>query len=116
MRVMPLVASKQARRLAAFAFIATSVVSSASCRDLIIRKREAESISLAPANFEVPVNGSVRVVGTAFDKDGNTIGTATIRYSSANTTVATITADGLVIGVSPGSTIIAGEANDARGE
>ncbi len=116
MRVMTLVASQRARRLTALAFVATSLVSVAGCRDLIVRTRKAESISIAPANFEVPVNGSVRVVGTAFDKDGNTIGNRTIRFSSSNSTIATITADGLVIGVSPGSTIIAGEVDDARGE
>ncbi len=116
MRVMPLVASPRVRRFAALALTATTLITVTGCRDWIVRTRSAESISLAPTNFEVPVNASVRVVGTAFDKDGNTIGTKTIRFSSSNTTVATITADGLVIGVSPGSAIIAGEADGARGE
>ncbi len=116
MRVIPTAALPATRRFAALLLVSAATFSLAGCRDLVRRTREAESISLAPNNFQVSVNASVRVVGTAFDKDGNSIGNKTIRYSSSNSTVATVTADGLVIGVAPGQVIIAGEADGARGE
>ncbi len=115
MRVIP-TAPLFARRFAALLVASTSLLALSGCESLVRRTREAESITLAPNNFQVSVNASVRIVGTAFDRDGNSIGTATIRYSSTNNAVATVTGDGLVIGVSPGQTIIAGEANGARGE
>ncbi len=116
MRVTPMFAKSHTRRVAAAVLVASTMLTLGGCRDLINPTRKAESISIAPTNFEVPVNGSVRVVGTAFDKDGSTIGTKKINFSSQNTTVATITGEGLVIGVSPGQTIISATADGARGE
>ncbi len=116
MRVMPTFAVSPVRRALVAAAAVASLLALSSCRELITGQKEAKSVSIAPVNFEVPVNGSVSVIGTAFDKDGNTIGGKTIRYSSSNSAVATITDQGLVIGVSPGQSIIAAEANGARGE
>jgi uncharacterized protein YjdB len=113
MRVIPS-APTFARRFQALLLVSTSLIALSGCDPR--RIREAESIALAPNNFQVSVNASVRIVGTAFDKDGNSIGTKTIRFSSTNNSVATVTAEGLVIGVSPGQAIIAGEADGARGE
>jgi uncharacterized protein YjdB len=115
MRVVPPLSPSALRRVAALALVAATVPA-AGCREWIVRTREAESISLAPNNFQVAVNSSVRVVGTAFDKNGNSIGNKTVRFSSSNNAVATVTSDGLVIGVSPGQATIAGEADGARGE
>lgn len=115
MRVIPS-APLFARRLTALLLASSTLLALGGCRDLVRRTRQAESIALAPNNFQVSVNASVRIVGTAFDKNGNSIGTKTIRYSSSNNSVATVTGDGLVIGVSPGQAIIAGEADGARGE
>ncbi len=116
MRVMPLLATARARRFAAFALVIASTVPAIGCRDWVVRVRRAESITLAPVNFEVPVNGSVRVVASAFDGDNNSIGDKNFRFSSSNSAVATITDDGLVIGVSPGTSIISAEVDNARGE
>lgn len=115
MRVIPS-APQFARRFAALLVASITLLALGGCESLVRRTREAESIALAPNNFQVSVNASVRLVGTAFDKNGNSIGTKTIRYSSTNNAVATVTGDGLVIGVSPGQAIIAGEADGARGE
>jgi uncharacterized protein YjdB len=116
MRVTPMFAPSHSRRIAAAVLAASTMLTLGGCKDLIVRTRETESISLAPTNFEVPVNSSVRVVGTAFDKNGASIASKKLNYSSANTSIATITGEGLVIGVSPGQTIIAATADDARGE
>ncbi len=116
MRVMPTTAVPTARRALMAVAAVASLLTLSACRELITGQKEARSVSIAPLNFEVPVNGSVRVIGTAFDKDGNTINGKAIKFSSSNTAIATITSDGLVIGVAPGQSIIAGEANGARGE
>lgn len=116
MRVLPTAALPSARRVATTVAAVASLFALSSCRELITGEKEAKSVSLAPVNFEVPVNGSVRVIGTAFDKNGNTINGKKITYSSSNVAVATVTDDGLVIGVSPGQAIIGGKANNARGE
>ncbi len=116
MRVRLFVARPVVRRAAVFALAASTLVGLSGCRDLISRSRRAESITLSPSSFELPVNASRLIVGTAFDKDNNTIASKTIRYSSANGAVATVTGDGTVIGVAPGQTIISGEADGARGE
>ncbi len=116
MRVSAFSRLHRSRRYLALGLAVASIAPLSGCRDLVRRTREAESISISPPNIEVPVNSSVRVVGTAFDRDGNTIGNKTIRYSTANTTIATVTPDGLVIGVSPGQTIVSAAADDARGE
>ena len=84
-----------------------ALVVSTGCRELVQRGPDAESMSIAPTVIEVPVNGTVAVVGTAFDGNGNTITGRTIRYSSANTAIATITEQGVVIGVSVGQTTVA---------
>ncbi len=116
MRVMPLFAKSRVRRFAALALAVASMPLMVGCESVINRSRDAESISLAPTNFEVSVNSSVRVIASAFDKNSNSIGNKNFKYSSSNPVVATITDDGLVIGISPGSTIIAAEVDNARGE
>lgn len=116
MRVMPLLATTRVRRFAALALVIASLAPAVGCRDWVVRVRRAESITLAPLNFEVPVNGSIRVVASAFDGSNNSIGGKNFRFSSSNSAVATITDDGLVIGVAPGTAIIAAEVDNARGE
>lgn len=115
MRVPTMPNSRRFRRTLTGTLAAVALLALPGCRELIVGP-DAESISLAPAIFEVPVNGSVRIVGTAFDRDGNTIAEKSIRFASANNAIATVTAEGLVIGVSTGTTTISGTANNARGE
>ncbi len=116
MRVMTISAPLRARRIAALVLAASTIVTASGCRDWVVRTKDTESVSIAPTNFEVPVNGSVRVVGTAFDKDNNTISGRRINYSTSNGSVATVTNEGLVIGVSPGQAIVAAESQGKRGE
>ncbi len=116
MRVMTSSAPSRARRFAALVLTASTIVMATGCRSLITGEKDTESVSIAPTNFEVPVNGSVRVVGTAFDKNNNTIAGKKINYSTSNSAVATVTTEGLVIGVSAGQAIIAAESRGKRGE
>lgn len=115
MRVIPS-APLVARRFIALLLASSTLLALGGCRDLVRRGQEAESITLTPSALDVPVNGSVRVTGTAFDRNNNTISGRTIRFSSESPSVATVTAEGLVIGVSPGQAIIVGTLDDARGQ
>jgi len=79
---------------------------------------EACSVSIAPSNITVGVNGAVPVVGTAFDCKGSSIRSKRVSFSSNNSLVATVTTEGTVIGVGVGQTTISanadGKAADAQ--
>ena len=77
---------------------------------------EACSIAIAPASITVTVNGSATITGTAFDCKGTSIKNKTINYQSSNTSVATVTTTGQVIGVSVGQAVIAAVANNKSAE
>jgi uncharacterized protein YjdB len=116
MRVLPSSPRPARASRAAWLALTSGAVLLSACRDLVRRTPEAESITLSPSTFDVPVNGSVLVTGTAFDRNNNTISGRTIRFSSENPSVATVTADGRVIGITPGQAIIVGTLDDARGQ
>jgi len=86
-----------------------------SACDALNPNKEACSVTIAPSTISVPVNGSVTVTGTAFDCENNSIANKTINYSSANTSVATVTTGGQVIGVAVGSTTVSAVANGKAG-
>ncbi|MCE2954185.1 MAG: Ig-like domain-containing protein [Gemmatimonas sp.] len=100
--------SRGARRLSAAALVA-ALGTTAACLDL--RPPSACTISVAPATLTLPVNGSATIVGTAFNCDGNTIADKRINYSSSNTAVATVTAEGNVIAVSVGTATVSAVAD-----
>ena len=72
---------------------------------------DACTVSVAPATLAIPVNGTSAIVGTAFDCNGNSILNKRISFSSSNTAVATVTAEGNVIAVSVGGATISAVAN-----
>lgn len=75
------------------------------CLDLKVIP-DACSVSIVPSAVSVPVNSTYRLTGTAFDCDGNSIRNKKILFSSSNQAVATVTAEGGVIGVAVGSASI----------
>ncbi|MCC6241464.1 MAG: Ig-like domain-containing protein, partial [Gemmatimonadaceae bacterium] len=76
---------------------------------------EACSVTIAPSIITVPVNGAVTVTGTAFKCDGTSIRDKTINFSSANTSIATVTTSGQVVGVAVGTTTVSAVANGKQG-
>ena len=82
----------------------------AGCLDLKATP-DACSVTVAPSNLTLPVNGASAIVGTAFDCDGNSIRNKKISYSSSNTAVATVTAEGNVIAVGIGGATVSAVAN-----
>ena len=79
------------------------------CLDL--KPPEACSVTVAPATLTIPINGTAALVGTAFDCAGNSIRNRRLNYSSSNSAVATVTAEGQVIGVGVGSATVSAVSN-----
>jgi len=77
---------------------------------------EACSVAIAPASLTVTVNGRATITGTAFDCKGTSIPRKTISYQSSNTSVATVTTGGEVIGVSVGQAVVSAVANSKSAE
>jgi uncharacterized protein YjdB len=76
-----------------------------------LKPTEACSVTVAPLSISLPVNGSQKVVGTAFDCNGNSIRNRTPSFSSSNSAVATVTNDGTVLAVAIGSATISAVSN-----
>jgi uncharacterized protein YjdB len=102
---------RRAWRVAATSALVVAIVG--GCIDL--RPPVACSVTVAPATLSLPVNGSVTVVGTAFDCDGNSILNKQISFTSTNPAVATVTNGGAVIGVGVGTTTVSAVANGKSG-
>lgn len=77
---------------------------------------DACSVTIAPRDITVPVNASTTAVGTAFDCDGNSIAKKTVKFSSKNSNIASVTPAGQIIGVSVGTTIVSAVADGKSGD
>ncbi len=75
------------------------------------------TVTIAPNVISLPVNSRQQVAGTPFDCKGNSIPASkkTIKYSTADATVATVTTDGFVIAIAPGQTTVSAVADDKSG-
>lgn len=86
----------------------------AGCLDLKATP-DACTVTVAPATITMPVNGTSALVGTAFDCKGNSIRNKKISYSSNNTSIATVTTEGVVIAVAVGTTTVSANADGKSG-
>jgi len=64
------------------------------------------SLTLAPTNPSVTVGGSTTLTATAKDQSGNSMSGLQLTYTSATTSIATVTNGGVVTGVALGSSEI----------
>lgn len=103
------------RRIAAVTSL-IAVFGALSACDGFKKIPDACSVTIAPREFTVPVNSTVNVVGTAFDCDGASIAKKTVKFSSSNSAVASVTPTGAVIGVSVGTATISAVANGKTGD
>ncbi len=110
MRVFAPIALVSSRRVGAIT-AAFALVGLAGCLDLRTTK-DACTVTVAPASLSIPVNGSAPIVGTAFDCDGNSIRNKRISYSSNNSTVATVTTEGVVLAIGVGAATVSVVADD----
>jgi uncharacterized protein YjdB len=109
MRVFAPIARPSRRHVGA-ALLPLAMLGLSSCLDLNPNV-EACSVTVAPTNITVPVNGRQPIVGTAFDCKGNSIRNKKISYSTASPSIATVADDGSVIGISVGQTTVTATAN-----
>lgn len=103
------------RRIAAFTSLIAAFGALSAC-DGFKKTPDACSVQIAPRDLTVPVNSTVTVVGTAFDCDGNSIKNKTVKFSSSNPAVASVTPTGGVIGVAVGTATISAVANGKSGD
>jgi uncharacterized protein YjdB len=82
-----------------------------ACAGLIKKTADACSVSVAPIDVTVPVNASTTVVGTAFDCSGNSIPNRPVTFSSANSSIASVTVNGTIIGIAVGTTKVTASAS-----
>ncbi|MCU0649626.1 MAG: Ig-like domain-containing protein [Gemmatimonadaceae bacterium] len=64
------------------------------------------SVQVTPRTVTIPVNGSTAVRGQAFDCSGNSIGDRRVNFASDQPTIATVSAEGLIVGIAVGQTQI----------
>jgi uncharacterized protein YjdB len=64
------------------------------------------SLTLAPATSNLNVGGQLQLTPTLRDKRNNVLTGRTVSYSSSNVSIATVSASGLVRGVSAGTVTI----------
>jgi uncharacterized protein YjdB len=63
-------------------------------------------VEITPSSPLVSVGGTVQLQATAYDSDGSTIVGRTINWGTSNSTIATVSATGVVTGVAAGTTSI----------
>ena len=87
----------------------TATVAQLGAFAAVLQPQVATAITAAPASASVSVGGSTQLSVTARDQMGGAM-TAAVTWSSAATSVATVSSSGVVQGVAVGSTIITANA------
>lgn len=103
------------RRIAAFTTLVAAFGAISAC-DGFKKIPDACSVTIAPRELTVPVNGTSVVIGTAFDCSGASIAKKTIKFSSSNSAIASVTPTGQVIGVAVGTATVSAVANGKTGD
>ena len=75
----------------------------------------AATVAITPANPVTSIGGTVQLAGSAEDANGNPIANASIAWSSASESIATVDSDGLVTGVAEGQAEITATSGTASG-
>ncbi|HVH69064.1 MAG TPA: Ig-like domain-containing protein [Gemmatimonadales bacterium] len=73
------------------------------------------SVSVGPASASVQVGGTIQLTATPKDANGNPLSGRTVTWMSNNTAVATVSASGLVSGVTVGSATITATSEGQSG-
>ncbi len=68
------------------------------------------SVTVTPNTSTIAVGGTQQLTATAFDTNGKSV-PATVTWQNSSSAIATISASGLVTGVSPGTVMITATAN-----
>ena len=87
----------------AFAILAATVVQGCSDKSSPSEPPSAGSIALDPKSATLAVGGKVQLSATIHDASGSVVTGRTVSWTSGNSAVATVDANGLVTGVATGS-------------
>jgi len=85
-----------------FLLFATGAIVCACASDQGPAPQVATTLTVFPAAFEVPLNGTSLVSVTAYDAQGNTLPNPILTFRSSNTAIATVSSAGLVSGITLG--------------
>src|SRR5438045_793280 len=77
-----------------------------SCGDSPTESARLVSVVVAPITVAVPLHGSRQLTATAKDAQGNTLSGRVFGWKSTDTSVARVSADGLVTGAATGTAAI----------
>lgn len=86
--------------------IAASAGGQSAISTITVTAREVASVQITPVAVSVRVARSASLQARALDADGQPLPDRTITWSSANTAIATVTAQGVVTAVAPGATTV----------
>ncbi|HEY0020555.1 MAG TPA: DVUA0089 family protein [Longimicrobium sp.] len=73
-----------------------------------------DTVIIEADDSEVAVDGTLQLQATAYDDDGDEITGRPVEWSSSNRNIATVSASGLLTGVSPGTVDITAEIGGER--
>lgn len=82
----------------------SAAIVAAGCKDTTA---PVADLVLTQSSATVTVGDTLRITATLYDADGNVLSGRSVSWSSVDTTVATVDADGLVTGVAEGTTTVA---------
>lgn len=79
------------------------------------KTKDACSVTIAPPDIQIPVNGTITLAATAFDCDGNSIANKKINYSSSDAAVVSVSPLGQILGIKTGTAKVSAVANGKTG-
>lgn len=90
--------------------LAVLALASAACSESSTALDDVRSVRVTPASLSIDVGLTVQFTAEALDAEGNVVPGITFEWSSSNTTVATVTSDGLAEALSVGTAAITASA------
>lgn len=103
------------RRTAAVASVLAVMGVLGAC-DGFKKTKDACTVTITPPDILVPVNGTLAIVATAFDCDGNSIANKKINFNSSDDAVVRVTELGQITGIKVGTAKIRAVASGKTGE
>jgi Tol biopolymer transport system component len=91
-----------ARALALAGILAVSVLPGVASA----QRARVNTVEISPADAQVPVGQQQVFLANAYDRQNSPVSAATFTFSSSDPRIATIDANGIAVGVSPGTAII----------
>lgn len=91
------------------------IICASGCSEVDVTTVDVASVDVAPPSASVMVNATTRLTATVFGNGGERLTGRRVDWSSEDESIATVDGDGVVRGVSPGSTTIRATSEGAAG-